>query len=294
MIQLLPENFQDSVRIFNDFFKLKIKRPDLNSLRKILDKFSTIPYENISKIIKLSQHWDDETKIRLPDEVIDEHANFRLGGTCFSLTFFLETILLHHGYSCYPVMADMRAGLNIHCAIIVLFGEAKYLVDPGYLLNEPMEINPEKSRIYKTSSIGVELQFNAELNCYQLFTFNKAQMKWRYNFSDRPCPKDEFLRHWHGSFTRSSMHGICLTKIQKRGMIYIHKNFMRETTFTSKKNFNLKNNLHQTIHDVFGIDKQLVEQAQSALRFNLDVEKQRGIFVPREKADRPKENSQNL
>ena len=243
MIQLIPENYRDSVRYFSDFFHLKIDQPDLLSLKKILEKFATIPYENISKIIKLSQTWNNKKKIRLPDVVIDEHSKFQLGGTCFSLTFFLETILLHHGYQCYPVMADMNAGKNIHCAIITILDQKKYLIDPGYLLNEPMAMNNQKPRVYRTASIGVELQFNGVTQKYELFTFNKDKMKWRYNFRDVPCPKEIFLKHWQASFTRSSMHGICLTKIQKDGMVYIHKNFMRETTFSSKKNFNIRNNV---------------------------------------------------
>lgn len=282
IIELSPENFTESVKHFTDFFNLKINKPDLLSLKKILEKFSTIPYENISKIIHLSNNWKNEQKIRLPDTVIENHAKFHLGGTCFSLTFFLETILLHHGYQCYPVMADMNAGKNIHCAIITIINQKQYLVDPGYLLNEPMEMNLQKPRYYRTSSVGVELQFNVETQEYELFTFNKENMKWRYNFRDVACDKDEFLKHWQASFTRSSMHGICLTKIQKEGMIYIHKNFMRETTFSTKKNYNIRNTYVQTINEIFGINKNLIEQAQEALNFNLDMEKKLGIFVPKE------------
>ena len=283
MIELVPENFSDSVRLFSDFFKLKIDRPDIPSLQKILEKFSTIPYENISKIIKLSQNWEREDKLRLPTEVMDDHANFRFGGTCFSLTFFLETILLHYGYQCYPVMADMKAGKNIHSAIILTMNQKKYLVDPGYLLNVPMEINPQKPRLYRSATMGVELRFNQLLDCYQLFTFNKEKITWRYNFRDIPCPKEDFLRHWEASFTRSSMHGICLTKIQKEGMIYIHKDFMRETTFKSKKNYNIKKDYPRVIQNIFGIDQQFVEQAKAALEFNLEMEKKLGLFIPKKK-----------
>jgi arylamine N-acetyltransferase len=278
MIHLLPEQHIDSVRYFQDFFQLQLQKPDLLTLQKILEKFATIPYENISKIIKLSHSWENENKLRFPEEVMDDHANFHLGGTCFSLTFFLETILLHQGFQCYPVMADMKAGKNIHCAIIVLHDNKKILVDPGYLLNTPMEMNPEKPRIFRTPTTGVELQLNPELQCYQLFTFNKDKMTWRYNFVDRPCPPEEFLVHWQASFTKPSMHGICLTKIQNDGYIFIHKNFMRETTFTSKKNFNIRQNYHQTIHDIFGIDQQLIEQAQAALEMNMAKERELGIF----------------
>lgn len=278
MIVLLPERHGESVRYFQEFFQLQLGRPDLPTLQKILQKFATIPYENISKIIKLSRSWEEENRLRLPEEVMADHANFRLGGTCFSLTFFLETILLHQGFQCYPIMADMKAGRNIHCAIIVLFNDKKFLVDPGYLLNVPLEINPEKPRSYRTATTGVELQFNPGPGCYQLFTFNKDKMTWRYNFVDRPCPPEEFLAHWQASFTRPSMHGICLTKIQNDGYIFIYNDFMRETTFTAKRNYNIRQNFHQTIHEIFGIDNQLIEQAQAALEFNLAKERELGIF----------------
>ena len=283
MIKLIPEKFSDSVRFFDDFFRLKITRPDMAGLRLILEKFSTLPYENISKIIKLSKTWEQNEKFRLPDEVMNDHASFRFGGTCFSLTFFLETILLHHGYHCYPVMGDMKAGKNIHSALIVLFAGKKYLVDPGYLLNQPMEINPQKPRLYRAEGVGVELVFNSQLDCYQLFTFNKEKMTWRYNFRDIGCPKDEFLKHWEASFTKPSMHGICLTKTHAQGMVYIFNNFMRETTFTDKKNFNIRKNYHQTIQSIFGIKEDLVEQARFALQYNLEMERKLGLFVPRNK-----------
>ena len=283
MISLLPENHSDSVRYFINFFDLRLEKPTFQTLQKILNKFSTIPYENISKIIKLSKTWDNDVKIRLPEEVIDGDVNLYLGGTCFSLTFFLETILLHTGFQCYPVMADMKAGHNIHCAIIVLLDGKQYIVDPGYLLNTPMEISLDKPRFYRTENTGIELFFNSQLQCCQLFIFDHEKMTWRYNFRERPCPHDEFLKHWQASFTRSSMHGICLTKVKKDGIIYIHKEFMRETTFSTKKNYKLKHNLHETINTIFGIDKEVVEQAQDALDKNLLMERKLGIFKPRTK-----------
>jgi len=283
MIQLIPENFFDSADYFCVFFHLNIYNPDLFSLKKILEKFATIPYENISKIIKLSHNWHSDQKLRLPDIVIDEHAKFHLGGTCFSLTFFLETILLRHNFICYPVMADMTAGENIHCAMVVIIDRQQYLVDPGYLLTEPMALNTEKSRLYRSSTGGVELRFNEASQEFNLFTFNQDQKKWRYKFKNQPCAKNDFLKHWQDSFTKPSMHGLCLTKVQKDGMIYIHKNFMRETTFNYKKNYHIKNNFIKTIHNIFSIDKNIIEQAQAALNENLAMERKLGIFVPRGK-----------
>lgn len=273
----------DSVRQFADYFKLKSQRPGEAFLSAILAHFSRIPYENISKIIKWHEHFDDKNQFRMPEEVMADHARWQLGGTCFSLTFFLQTLLCHNGFKCYPVTADMRAGQNIHSALIVSMQQKKYLVDPGYLLNRPMLMDPQQPRMYRTEHTGIELQFDSATRRFHLFTFDRHGSKWRYSFMDVPVTPKKFLHHWQESFHRNSMHGISLTKIQQDGLIYIHKNFMRKTNPAGKENFNIRQNYHETIHSVFGIKPEIVEQALYALDNNLRRERELGLFV-KEKA----------
>jgi len=283
-IHLDPLKHTDSVEEFCDYFHLPSKKAKLDHLQEILQYFAKIPYENISKIIKLNQNWESGlSKIWLPEVVIEDHISSKLGGTCFSLTFFLQSILAQNGFTCYPVMADMNAAKNIHCCLIVILDSIKYLLDPGYLLTQPMEINPQKPKLFHNEFSGVELRYDHSSAKYNLYTFNKNQNKWRYRFRDRIVPPEKFLQHWLASFGWNSMHGICLTKVMKDGMIYIHKNFMRETTFSDKRNFNIKRNYHAAIHENFGIDKQIIEQAQAALYDNLERKKELGLWVPKSK-----------
>ena len=294
IIQLHQSNNLYAVRAFLENYGLQRKPPQLAFLKESLYHFTNLPYENISKIIKLNQfvamsdfsiveNLENQTPeqiktlIRFPDEVIEEHFSRHLGGTCFSLTYFLQEILTDVGFICYPIMADMQAGENIHCALMVLLNNSKFLVDPGYLLTTPMELDPKRPRLYKTNSTGVEVFFDADLGYYNLFTFNKMETKWRYRFIDRPTPMGEFLHHWLASFTKPAMHGITLTKITKNGYIYVRKNFMREQTLEKKTNYNLKKNYHQTIRNIFGIEPEIIEQAKSALKENM--EKERSILI---------------
>lgn len=283
---LNPAKNADSVQAFLEYFHLSLQRPDLRYLEELLSHFSTLPYENISKIIKLHNHFEEkENRIRLPEELIYDHILFRLGGTCFSLTYFLQSILVHHGFRTYPVMADMRAGNNIHTVNIVILDGRKYLIDPGYLLNHPMELNPERRRLYKTEFTGVELQFDAAAEFYNLFTFDSTGKKWRYRFKDHPVPWEDYFHHWQQSFFKPGMHGISLTRLTPDGLIFVHKDFMRETTLSGKRNIKIKHNYHEAVSGVFGIDKRLIEQAQAALEENLRRERELGIFIPK------KENS---
>ena len=255
--------------MFFSHFKIRPQRASLQDLQSILAAFSHLPYENLSKIIKLNKHGDDPARLRMPEEVLDDHRRWHLGGTCFSLTFSLQAILVHAGYVCYPVMADMRAGRNVHCALVVVHDYTKYLVDPGYVLDRPMAIDPARARIYHTDFTGVELVHNEVLGNYHLYTFSRHDMKWRYCFADQPTPMSEFLEHWQASFGRNSMHGLCLTRVRGDGLIYIHNGFMRESSWQGKRNFNVKHNLHATIEDIFCIPADFVEQARVALQENL-------------------------
>jgi arylamine N-acetyltransferase len=277
-----PSRHQPGVDRFFDHFHVNTETPGLALLEEILHHFAGLPYENISKIIKANAHWGEYTRsIRLPEEVIADHISCQLGGTCFSLTFFLQAILSNSGFECYPVMADMRAGNNIHCCMIVLMDGRKYLVDPGYLLTRPMELNPDNPRLFNTKFAGVELRYDTQQKTYELYTFNELEMKWRYRFRDKPVADQEFLQHWLASFRWNSMHYLCLTKVYDNGLLYIRKDFMRETRFSKKKNYNVKHNLPEAVEDNFGIDREIVAKAQAALSDNLEKERESGLWVPR-------------
>jgi arylamine N-acetyltransferase len=270
-----PKQHGEGVRLFSKHYGiLSGRRSDLELLRQILAGFANLPYENLSKIIKFHHYGENATqRLRLPEEVIEEHMRRRLGGTCFALTFFLQSILLHHGFACYIVMGDMRAGKNIHCALVALVNDRKYLVDPGYLLRRPLALDPRVPRLYHTEFTGVELRFDSLKQSYEVFTFNRQEIKWRYRFVDRPTPPEEFLEYWQASFQRNSMHALCLTRANDDELIFIRKDFMRVTTLEGKRKVPIKRNYHATIRRLFGIAPEYVEQALAALRENMARER---------------------
>jgi len=270
-----PAKHSQGVALFLKHYDISPHRhSDMELLREILRGFAHLPYENLSKIIKLNRCGENRAeRLRLPEEVIADHLRRRLGGTCFSLTFFLQAILLHHGFVPYIVMGDMRAGRNIHCALVVMLERVKCLVDPGYLLRQPMALDPNKPRLYHTEFTGVELRCDAPNAAYDVFTFDRHEMKWRYRFVDRPTSSEEFHQHWQASFYRNSMHGLCLTRAAEGELIFIHKDFMRITTLDGKRNIPIKRNYHTTIQQLFGIAPEYVDQAMAALRENMAGER---------------------
>ena len=270
------------------------RNPDLGLLSEVLLYYSRLPYENLSKIIKHQNQTEWLRKIRLPGEVLDDHFRCHLGGTCFALTFTLETILDSLGFVCYPVMADMKWKPDSHCALIVLYNDNQYLVDPGYLLNRPMQLNAERRRVFLHEVSGVEVVYRQAEQRYHLYTFDKTGTKWRYSFRDTGCSRRDFLAFWLESYYWNSMHGLLLNKIEKGRMVYVHKTFMRETTVETRVNRNIKLDYHSAIGGVFNIQAGKIEEALSALEANLLQERELGLWSPKETGNKNQESRNKM
>ncbi|MDP8221695.1 MAG: arylamine N-acetyltransferase [Candidatus Stygibacter frigidus] len=240
-------------------------KPDFRGLNQVLQAFRSIPYENVSKLIKYGRRYGyGEVEIRLPDTIWREYLESGLGGTCYSLTFFLETILANAGFTCYPVSADMKWGKDVHCGLVVMLDGVHWWCDPGYLLMTPLQLSGRKQQVYRTRSSGVILEYDRIK--YSLITFNGRQKKRRYSFKDRVCNREKLLKLWLKSFERPGMNGICLTRQEREGMIYIHNNYFREVSRSGIKKNRMDGNWMKQIEKTFGIPENLLEEADSFSR----------------------------
>ncbi|RLC52348.1 MAG: hypothetical protein DRZ79_01340 [Candidatus Cloacimonadota bacterium] len=262
---LNPADHFSAVKDFQKFFSFASKNPTRQFLREILHYFSKIPYENISKIIKSANHHEFVSKIRLPEEIISDHISFHLGGTCYSLTFFLYSVLTHFGFSCYPISAHMKRRMNVHSALIVLIDGKKYLVDPGYLFDEPILLNPAEFNFQTVSHTNVFAIFNPQDSYFHIYTLSNFQKKWRYCFRDKVISEQEFVQYWENSFSPEILNGICLNSIQSDKMIYLQNNFLQISSHKIKQKKNIKENYSDFIKETFGISPQFVEKSRLIL-----------------------------
>ena len=279
----LPEclKYLDTARRFIKHFEVVQAPGNLDFLRSVLKAFSGIPYENLSKISKFSHQLHGIEQIRLPDEVFEDHITHQLGGTCFSLTYLLQSILENEEFVCYPVLADMNWGRNVHCALIVLMDGKKALVDPGYCLSEPLFLSKEAPTVIETDVSAVRCTYDKKTGTYHLHTITQNVGKWRYSFRDEPAGPQHFLERWLASFHWNGMHGFCLTRVDNGRMIYIHKAYMRETRRDGKTNYKLKGQVVETIQSVFNISPDILREARKALDSNLERERRAGLWAPR-------------
>jgi len=259
-----PSSFTRATDIFLGEFKYSDERSSLAFVAALSQYFARLPFENISKILKTEKAMT-ENEFRFPDEITEDHLRWHLGGTCYSLTFFLVGILRENGFDAEPLLCHMNWGLNSHTATLVTFREKRYLLDPGYLIHQPIPLTRSTVRRQRRSMEGLELTYSEEEDKYTLFTHRNGQFTRRYWFRDQSVGMDEFGLRWHESFSAPLMNGICLTQVTPEEMIYIHNDYLkinRGTEVIKQRNLN---EVERIIRDIFHIPLELLEEVRAIL-----------------------------
>ena len=248
--------------IFFGHFGIATGDPDLDLLGAIVSRYAQVPYENITKIIRKFSEPDPVLRLRGPEDVMRGFVEDHTGGTCFSLTWCLASILSSAGYRCYPAMADMKRN-NVHCALIVRIGDIQYLVDPGYLLGDPVELTGRPVAV-PTSFGMVEIRPRGA-SSYDLFTVAGGEKSWRYRLRTTPVSKAAFLRHWQASFSLPMMNSLQLTKLTPGGHLYIRDHHLRLRRDDTKINENIRADLEHRIETEFGIPGDITAEARELI-----------------------------
>lgn len=137
-------------------------------------------------------------------------------------------------------MGDMKSGENVHTAILVEFSGVKYLVDPGYMIHQPLRISKDTPQRFLTPHSGVNIQFVPEGERFDLFTFRNGNYTWRYRFTPKIVDMETYARHWIDSFSKPTISGIILTRTADNRMTYIHNDFMKVSGLETVKRFNFR------------------------------------------------------
>lgn len=253
--------YHDVVRDFLKLIHVRPDKPDLSWLTRIAREFHRMPYENLTKIIRLQEVTDPDERPRMPDVVLCDHTDMGAGGTCFSLTYFFQGILEDVGYDVYPVMCDRSYGSDTHCAVIVLLGEEKYLVDPGYLMEAPIVIPPKGFSIQVGGIFSVRLQRLGVTNQYLLITHRNGKSKIRYRMKDVPISREDFFEKWKDSFEWAMMRRLCVSKQTADGQLFMRDGTMRKDTKDGKSQGKLKIDIATSVERSFGIKGRLIMDA---------------------------------
>lgn len=246
--------------ILLDLYGIDPVAPDLRLLEKISHGFSHLPWENLTKLIK--KHSPVSGKLRRSEEVLRDHAEMGAGGTCFSLTNALRRILLDLGYHCYPVMADMRHGANIHCGLLVEHEDGRFLLDPGYLVPEPVPLPRDEAVILSLPGQRMEYRPVANGSEIEMRTANdRGEEQLRYRLRPHPIPEPEFVSFWTESFDAPAMNSLYLNRISGDYRLSAHNYNLRIDSGSDKSNHNLRDGYVERISERFGLGSELVGRA---------------------------------
>ncbi|MFA6618368.1 MAG: arylamine N-acetyltransferase [Candidatus Neomarinimicrobiota bacterium] len=222
-----------------------------------------IPYENVSKILRLFEK--PENRPRSSQTVLREYQENRRGGTCFSLVNLVVRSLKIEGIHAFPVKADIHRRTFPHFFVIIDYNNKNYLVDPGYLINEPIELK-EINNINKAgSAISFELKKISEEK-YSLSTISSGIKKERYNFSINEVSKEEFWAYWIKSF--DYINEIVASRHIDNKFIYINGHYVQIRSNENLEKYRSAEKSYEYLNTYFHLDHKLIIQAEETLEFH--------------------------
>lgn len=258
--EMQSRTYADVTRDFLNLVRIKPSRPDLELLEKLTRAFSRFPYENFTKIIR-AHEYDGIGRLRTPEIIFSDHIECGAGGTCFSLTYFFDRILLNLDFETYPVLCDRSYGPNTHSALVVKLGYDRYLVDPGYLMEAPLMVpvrgeSRQEGRIDETRLLRL-----GESSQLMLFSHGKEKSKLRYRLKDIPVEAEEFKQRWLDSFGWAMMRHPCISQMTPEGQIFMRDMKLRVNKRDEKSQETLRKNFLTRIEKTFKINSRLAAAA---------------------------------
>ena len=193
----------------------------------LLRELSALPYENLSKIVAFHHGGAD---LRSVERALDlssgwlEHArDTGAGGTCFSLTWWLARRMREEGFTGAFLMADKGRSRDIHCGLLFDWQGRGYLLDPGYMIFDPLPL-PVAGLAATVWSSPNELRVeDAVGKVWRLWSGPKGSPKWRFDFRQEPVTEPEFLRHWEASYRLPMMGYPVLNRVKDGVQYYLQK-----------------------------------------------------------------------
>lgn len=237
-----------------------------SNIQQILNKMSSITYENLSKIITYHDRKSSEQAMRLPDEFENDVDHYLGGGTCFSLTWYLHHRLQDLGYSTRLILGHKRKQRNVHCALVLEHNDSEFLLDPGYLIFDPLKLPTTDAikEFFPLKPNWVELQ-KQELNLL-LFTGHLKQKHLRFSFDYLGCSESAFRKAWQDTFHFEMMEMPILNRLENEVQYYWQKDHLVVRTAEDSKIVTFpENEKIVQLSKIFKIDECLIEKALTIL-----------------------------
>jgi arylamine N-acetyltransferase len=238
----------------------------VDQLREVVAAFSQLPYENLSKIVKADACGSPIRARRHPTEVIADHGAYGAGGTCFSLTVALLHLVRALGWQAEPLLADRRYGENTHCALAVWVAGRPHLLDPGFLILDPIPLDAGHETRVPTAFNELILTPDADGGRLALATAAGGRTTYRLTFKTQPADDGQFLQAWDASFDWEMMHYPVLSRVVDGRQLYLCRTRLQSRNRDTAEHVEIpRDELVRRIAAEFGIAVNLVGRALDVL-----------------------------
>lgn len=234
-----------------------------------LRELSALPYENLSKIVAHGQGGNLESTLGLAENWLERNRETGAGGTCFSLTWWLAGRIRSAGLECALLMGDKGRALNIHCALRCDWEGRSWLLDPGYMIFDPLLlpaaglsaeawIPPNAVRVEDLPALGV----------WRLWSGPRGALKQRFDFRKAAVAEAEFLAHWEASYRLPMMGYPVLNRVRDGVQYYLQKRSLLVRTAEGGEMRKLDEaQLRAALTGTFGMPEDLVKAALEVVVF---------------------------
>lgn len=235
-------------------------------LTRLCAAFARIPYENLTKIIKSGELINPSNAKRLPDEVLRDYLEHGTGGTCFSLTAAFIAIFNALSIEAHPILADRHYGTDTHCALVFSHEADLLLLDPGFLINQPVRLPSLEPIIRSTGFNTIELVPHDAGRKVELFTIANKSRRSRLTYKINPLDGPTFGRAWERSFAWEMMTYPVLTRYSNGIQHYLQGNTLRirKNGQTTRQTLS-PDEEYEFISKTLGINKTVIKKAFSVL-----------------------------
>ena len=195
----------------------------VEKLEAVVRAFSRLPFENLTKILKVAEAGRVEEARSTPAEVLADHWRYGAGGTCFALTATLLYLVRALGWPAEPILADRRYGADTHSALVVWIDGQMRLLDPGYLIVQPLALpTADEIRVPTEFNELILVPEQAGANV-ALYTSEQNRRTYRLTYKARPVDAGEFLRAWDISFEADMLRYPILSRVEGGRQLYWQK-----------------------------------------------------------------------
>jgi len=218
-----PETNAPLLRQFLRTHRIDETQPAIELLTDAASAFARLPFENLTKIIRDAEAGRVEEARRTPAEVLADHWAHGTGGTCFALTSAMLHLVRAMGFEAQPILADRRYGEDTHSAFLVWLDDKPHLLDPGYLIVNPLPLPRDGEVRIKTPFNELILVAKEGGAKVELHTLQADQKTYRLTFKTAPVDAGEFLRAWDVSFDAEMMRYPVLSRVVGNQQLYFQK-----------------------------------------------------------------------